>query len=146
VNPSSKYDYWYNPLLLGNAPNLESNKTYLDDTQSANGAIYAVVAKGTSNRYPLFVNKRTNAVVGGKYHVLCSEQELSDIHQVIVQHAQPLGYADTQASVYMATPNPILTSLYNGVAHAYWANAYEDGSRQARERRRADQLRQRYAL
>lgn len=135
--------YRYNPLLLGKAPNLESKKIYLDDDQLKGGAIYIVLSSGTSNRYPLFLHKPTNKLLGGKYHVFCSPQELSDIHKAIVQHAQPVGYIDTKADMYMSSPNPIPVSLYDGIPNSYWAAAYENGSRVHREQRHVEELKAR---
>lgn len=144
MSPDNQYRY--NPLLLGKAPNLESKKVYLDDNQLSDGSMYSVVSNGTSNRYPLFRHKPSRTLLGGKYHVLCTQQELSDIHKAIIHHAQSEGYVDTKTDMFMSSPNPIPVSLFDGIPNSYWAAAYEAGSRVCREELHVDELKRRNAL
>ncbi|CCO45436.1 hypothetical protein VIBNISOn1_1480010 [Vibrio nigripulchritudo SOn1] len=137
----SENQYKYNSLLLGKAPNLDGERVYLSDAQLKNGVMYSVVARGTSNRYPLFLHVTTHKLIGGNYHELCSQQQLSEIHKVIIEHAQCVGYWDTATDMFMTSPNPIPVCLFGGIPNSYWAAAYESGSLVVRFKRSIRKLR-----
>lgn len=128
-------DYRFNPMHLWKVPHLERTKNQLKS-----GTRYIIRLYATSNRYPLFLYIPTNKLIGGKYHVLCSQNELSDIYKAIYQHAQQAGYSDTKNGMYMSSPNPIPDSLYDGIPKSCWAYAYEVGSRVQRDERQIEAL------